>query len=55
MSGIGQDQPLATQRLEHLERQAHRVAPAGFVVMGPPAKDGNAQSSCWTRWDWPIG
>jgi hypothetical protein len=40
--GVGQDQMLGPQRLQHLERQAHRVALAAFVVMRAAAEDGDA-------------
>jgi hypothetical protein len=40
--GVRQDQRLGAQRLQHLQRQAHRVAPAAFVVMRAAAEDGDA-------------
>ena len=38
---IGQDQPPAPQRLQQLQRRAHGIGAAGFIVMRPPAQHGH--------------
>jgi hypothetical protein len=42
--GVGEDQGLGAEGLEDLERQAHGVAPAAFVVMRAAAEDGDASA-----------